>query len=180
MAQRIFIHHIHRGTTRAEDAEGTPTQSHISPSILVYQDNIPEPRPTPNLVTKKTRTPRRKTSLVEPTPLSPVREASSNPLNLKRSTVSGCTKSCQDAPKVDGAGQLQKLTALVNLVNPLRVHTASERRGINLKQFKDFHLEAKATKVLKTFTWKPRPEYGLDCLICAIFARQRTYKAVNL
>ena len=26
-----------RGTTRAEDAQGTPTQSHISPSILVYE-----------------------------------------------------------------------------------------------------------------------------------------------
>ena len=26
------------GTTRAEDAQGTPTQSHISPSILVYED----------------------------------------------------------------------------------------------------------------------------------------------
>ena len=29
-----------RGATRAEDAQGTPTQSHISPSILVYEDNI--------------------------------------------------------------------------------------------------------------------------------------------
>ena len=28
-----------RGTTRAEDAQGTPTQSHISPSILVYEEN---------------------------------------------------------------------------------------------------------------------------------------------
>ena len=27
-----------RGTTRAEDAQGTPTQSHISPSILVYEE----------------------------------------------------------------------------------------------------------------------------------------------
>ena len=26
------------GTTRAEDAQGTPTQSHILPSILVYED----------------------------------------------------------------------------------------------------------------------------------------------
>jgi len=26
-----------RGTTRAEDAQGTPTQRHISPSILVYK-----------------------------------------------------------------------------------------------------------------------------------------------
>jgi len=26
------------GTTRAEDAQGTPTQSHITPSILVYED----------------------------------------------------------------------------------------------------------------------------------------------
>ena len=25
-------------TTRAEDAQGAPTQSHISPSILVYED----------------------------------------------------------------------------------------------------------------------------------------------
>ena len=28
------------GTTRAEDAQGTPTQGHISPSILVYEDII--------------------------------------------------------------------------------------------------------------------------------------------
>jgi len=27
-----------RGTPRAEDAQGTPTQSHIPPSILVYED----------------------------------------------------------------------------------------------------------------------------------------------
>jgi len=27
------------GTTRAEDAQGTPTQSHISPILLVYEDN---------------------------------------------------------------------------------------------------------------------------------------------
>jgi len=27
-----------RGTTRAEDVQGTPTQSHISPSILVYEE----------------------------------------------------------------------------------------------------------------------------------------------
>ena len=27
-----------RGTARAEDAQGTPTQSHISPSIQVYED----------------------------------------------------------------------------------------------------------------------------------------------
>ena len=28
------------GTTRADDAQGTPTQSHISPSIPVYEDQI--------------------------------------------------------------------------------------------------------------------------------------------
>jgi len=27
------------GFTKAEDAQGTPTQSHVSPSILVYEDN---------------------------------------------------------------------------------------------------------------------------------------------
>jgi len=27
-----------RGTTRAEDVQGTPTQSHILSSILVYED----------------------------------------------------------------------------------------------------------------------------------------------
>ena len=41
------FHHIHRGvslstisgrgTRRAEDAQGTPTQTHVSPSILVYE-----------------------------------------------------------------------------------------------------------------------------------------------
>ena len=29
-----------RGAARAEDAQGTPTQSHISSSILVYEENI--------------------------------------------------------------------------------------------------------------------------------------------
>ena len=29
-----------RGTTRAGDSQGTPTQSHISPSVLVYEDKI--------------------------------------------------------------------------------------------------------------------------------------------
>jgi len=28
-------------------------------------------------------------------------------------------------------------------------------------------------RVLRDFAWKARPESGLDCLICAIFARQR-------
>jgi len=36
---------IWEGTTRAEDAQGTPTQSHISPSILVYEDET-NPHPT--------------------------------------------------------------------------------------------------------------------------------------
>ena len=29
-----------RGNTRAEDAQGTPTQSHVSPSILAYEDEM--------------------------------------------------------------------------------------------------------------------------------------------
>ena len=29
-----------RGAARAEDAQRTPTQSHISPSILVYEDDV--------------------------------------------------------------------------------------------------------------------------------------------
>jgi len=47
--------------------------------------------------------------------------------------------------------------------------TAAERRGDN---FKDF-LRTFSLKVLKTFPLKLRPEYGLDCLMCAEFARQR-------
>jgi len=30
-----------RGAARAKHYQGTPTQSHISPSILVYADNLP-------------------------------------------------------------------------------------------------------------------------------------------
>jgi len=37
-AYGLFCSLSGRGTTRAEDAQGTPTQSHISPSILVYED----------------------------------------------------------------------------------------------------------------------------------------------
>jgi len=33
---------IRRGAARAEDAQGTPTQSHVSPSILVYEGNTPK------------------------------------------------------------------------------------------------------------------------------------------
>jgi len=29
-----------RGVAKAEDAQGTPTQSHTSPSILVYEDKL--------------------------------------------------------------------------------------------------------------------------------------------
>jgi len=29
-----------RGTARAEDAQGKPTQSHISPIVLVYEDEV--------------------------------------------------------------------------------------------------------------------------------------------
>ena len=32
-----------RGAARAEDAQGTPTQSHIPPSILVYEDELLPP-----------------------------------------------------------------------------------------------------------------------------------------
>ena len=38
--------------------------------------------------------------------------------------------------------------------------TASERTGNDLK-------------VSSFFTWKPSPESGLDCLMCAMFSRQR-------
>jgi len=33
-----LLDRLGRGTTRANDAQGTPTQSHISPRILVYED----------------------------------------------------------------------------------------------------------------------------------------------
>ena len=33
--------------------------------------------------------------------------------------------------------------------------------------------EGTTFKVLRTFTWKPRPESGRDCLTCAIFAVER-------
>ena len=32
-----------RGTTTAGDAQGTPTQSHMLPSILVYEDKLGTP-----------------------------------------------------------------------------------------------------------------------------------------
>jgi len=46
--------------------------------------------------------------------------------------------------------------------------TASERRGNHLKYFDGFYLQAKAR------IWPSRPEYGLDCLTCAMFVRQRS------
>ena len=35
-----IVDRLRVGTTRAEDAQGTPTQSHISPRILVYEDKL--------------------------------------------------------------------------------------------------------------------------------------------
>ena len=35
----IVAHNRGRGAARAEDAQGTPNQSHIPPRILVYADN---------------------------------------------------------------------------------------------------------------------------------------------
>ena len=38
---RVIIEDLSgRGAARAEDAQGTPTQSQVSPSILVYEDNL--------------------------------------------------------------------------------------------------------------------------------------------
>jgi hypothetical protein len=33
--------------------------------------------------------------------------------------------------------------------------------------------EETTESVLRTFAWKPRPEYGVDCLVCAISSRQQ-------
>ena len=38
LGNRSNLHMPGRGTARAEDAQGTLTQSHISPSILVYEE----------------------------------------------------------------------------------------------------------------------------------------------
>ena len=56
------------------------------------------------------------------------------------------SRGCERAPRRENQPRLR----------PLR-YSESERRGHNLQRF----------------TWKPRPDSGLDCLICAIFARQR-------
>jgi len=40
------------GTLQAEGAQGTPTQSHISPSILVYEDNLYVSPSTLSYITK--------------------------------------------------------------------------------------------------------------------------------
>ena len=39
-AERVLTRKLSWGATRAEDAQGTPTQSHISPSILVYEKKL--------------------------------------------------------------------------------------------------------------------------------------------
>ena len=45
-AAHIYLHtcfillYLIAGTTRAEESQGTPTQSHISPSILVYEYHV--------------------------------------------------------------------------------------------------------------------------------------------
>ena len=43
---RIVQNLIGGGAARAGDAQGTPTQSHISPSILVYEDETFKGVPT--------------------------------------------------------------------------------------------------------------------------------------
>jgi hypothetical protein len=39
------FHSLGRGTARAEDAQGTPTQSHTSPSKMVYEDKPQNQKP---------------------------------------------------------------------------------------------------------------------------------------
>ena len=43
--KRLSLDGLREGTTRAVDAQGTPTQCHISPSILVYEDTPEVGRP---------------------------------------------------------------------------------------------------------------------------------------
>jgi len=46
LAQQILIHH----TTRTEGARGTPTQSHISLSILVCEDHLSKYTSMPSIL----------------------------------------------------------------------------------------------------------------------------------
>ena len=39
--------------------------------------------------------------------------------------------------------------------------------------------EGTQQNVLESFTWKPRPESGRDCLTCAYFARQQLFRPLQ-
>jgi len=88
LTEHVFVgkgdgHDSGRGTARAEDAQGTPTQSHISPSILVYEDKGDEgharsgpslcDEPTPETLNPKTQTPNPKPQTPNPKPQTPNR-----------------------------------------------------------------------------------------------------------
>ena len=94
----------------------------------------------------------------------------SNPVALKR------TKYRRKAPQFQSnlvcCDDFTLTTRSINILDLVRFggyeprpchlcRAASERSGSNLISLTDF-------------TWKPRPEHGLDCLICAIFTRQRS------
>ena len=52
MMDSVFVGSTGRGTTSAEDVQETPTQSHISPSILISEEHLISIRTT--LYTKNT------------------------------------------------------------------------------------------------------------------------------
>ena len=57
-----------------------------------------------------------------------------------------------------------------------KVGAAGDTPAVTVKVLGTFTLQVLRTftlRVFRTFTWKQRPECGLDCLTCAVFARQR-------
>ena len=72
-----------RGTTRVEDAQGPPTQSHISPSILVYEDKrIHAPSsPADESERDAAANSQRETMLVPANPSCTVKQQVNNPNN---------------------------------------------------------------------------------------------------
>jgi len=121
-----------RGTTRAEDAQGTPTQSHISPSILVYEENPgnrQEPRGTGPLFPNKGN----------PHPKDP----SPHTLNTKTRAVS------PSHVRFRGLGPSYSLPLSSELAH-IRKSVPESGPGLQVKQLKTFRLN----KPVKLFPFR--------------------------
>jgi len=134
-------------------AQGTPFQSHISPTILVYEDSTLSRF---SLFTR-TRVPERPDDAIP----CPTRKVDVRLPGKGNSNSHG-------ARPVHLIITMIKWTRTSRLSIKNSLSAPTERLGLPLPS------EEGTTQKHEGLSPESRPESGIDCLICAIFARQRT------